>query len=185
MPCGGLFNPEINSRFSFLFCSHIHVGIQPADSKAAADIKPARAEIVILALRIDSAIAAFSGELFCALDQPPADIFSAAIAIHFQIKQVHILEHRFLQNRHADALSILVCAEECRIRHFFQLIMLIRKAHFAPFLWWKLDFPAAPSPIPVFQNHPSKNQKGLVGKIGVGGMRRIDHFNFNHATPEK
>ncbi len=55
--------------------------------------------------------------------------FSAAIAIHLQIKQVHILEHCFLQNRYADALSILVCTEECRIRHFFQLIMLIRKAH--------------------------------------------------------
>lgn len=67
--------------------------------------------------------------------------FSAAIAIHLQIKQVHILEHCFLQNRCADALSILVCTEECRIRHFFQLIMLIRKAHFAPFLRRKLDFP--------------------------------------------
>lgn len=111
--------------------------------------------------------------------------FSAAIAIHLQIKQVHILEHCFLQNRCADALSILVCAEEYRIRHFFQIIMLIRKAHFAPFLRWKLDFPAAPSPIPVFQNHPSKNQKWLVGKIAVGRMRRIDHFDFNHATSKK
>ena len=186
MPCGGLFNPDKSKYPIFLPVLFPYTRRYPARRfESRSGYKTGTRQDCHSDPRIDSAIAAFSSELFRAVDQAPADIFSAAIAIHLQIKQVHILEHCFLQNRYADALSVLVCTEECRIRHFFQLIMLIRKAHFAPFLRRKLDFPAAPSPIPVFQNHPSKNQKGLVGKIGVGRMRRIDHFDFNHAAPEK
>lgn len=44
---------EINICLALLFRAFVHIGIQPANDKAALDIKQARRKIVVLTLRIE------------------------------------------------------------------------------------------------------------------------------------